>query len=402
MKWPFGRKRRRSSRSRSRSRDRSFSTNVPLLRWLGPSFTGSGVLGLIFMAVTGRIDLSVFDRWIGSESVVTDGGEQVARGPLARNPTAGSPIARSPIARSQGNPVSPVSLSLGNRSADTIRIATFNIQFFGPSKMAEPQTMQTIARVVSQFDVVAIQEVRNGKADPVGALADLLQASGANYGYTVSESIGKGDRYKEAYAFLYDRSRIAMIPDSAYLVQDPGGLMSREPMVASFETRSGTRDGRKPFRFTLVNAHTSPSEVAANAIINEMNVLDDVFVSVRNYEYEMAGEEDLILLGDLNVDTKNLRELGQIPGVISVAGDLRTNTRRDKTYDHILIDRHMTREFTGRYGLLDLQDTFGLNEEQALRISDHQPLWAEFTINEAPAPESPALGPLAAGASGLR
>jgi hypothetical protein len=124
--------------------------------------------------------------------------------------------------------------------------------------------------------------------------------------------------------------------------------------------------------------------VAASAIENEMNVLDDVYVRVRQYDYQLTGEEDCIMVGDLNVDTKGLRELGQIPGVETIAGDVKTNTRRNKTYDHILIDRTMTREFTGRFGILDFQRDFGLTEEQALRVSDHQPLWAEFSAYELP------------------
>ncbi|WP_235033472.1 endonuclease/exonuclease/phosphatase family protein [Rubripirellula obstinata] len=336
-----------------------------MLRWLGPSFTFSGIVGLLFMVVTGRIDLSVFDQWMGNgENPI---GELIA--------DSGQP---------QRSRIEPVALQMDNRSRETIRIATFNIQFFGPSKVSNPQIMQSIARIVSQFDVVAIQEIRNGQVSPIGELVSLLRASGASYSSSVSESIGEGDRYKEAYAFVYDQSRIAMIPGSAYVVQDPDELMSREPMVASFETRTGSPDGRPPFRFTLINVHTSPSEVAENAIINEMNVLDDVFTSVRNYEYGMTGEEDFILLGDLNVDTAGLRELGQIPSVFSIAGDAMTNTRRTKTYDHILIDRNMTTEFTGRYGILDLQNTFGISEEEALKISDHFPVWAEFTIYEAP------------------
>ncbi len=77
-------------------------------------------------------------------------------------------------------------------------------------------------------------------------------------------------------------------------------------------------------------------------------------------------------------------------GAQTIAPDLMTNTRRNKTYDHILIDRNMTTEFTGKYGAIDLQQYFGISEEEALAISDHLPVWAEFTAHEtrpAPAPQ---------------
>ncbi|WP_242631982.1 endonuclease/exonuclease/phosphatase family protein [Rubripirellula amarantea] len=348
---------------------------MPLLRFLGPLFTGTGIIGILFMAITGRIDLSAVDQWLGSGDVVV------------ANPSSGS--SGDALA---GSAAKPVSIRLGEKPSETMRIATFNIQFFGPSKVADPNIMQTLAQIVSQFDVVAIQEVRNSQVQPVRALVDLIRASGGDYDFTVSESIGEGT-YKEAYAFVFDRSRIALVPGSAYLVQDPGERMTREPMVASFQAITKPSDARRPFRFTLINAHTSPSEVAASAIGNEMDVLDDVFVSVRNYEYDMVGEEDAIMLGDLNVDTRNLRELGQIPNVVSIAGDIMTNTRGDKTYDHILIDRTQTREFTGAYGILDMKATFGISEEEAIKISDHQPLWAEFTMYEFSAQETVAARP---------
>jgi endonuclease/exonuclease/phosphatase family metal-dependent hydrolase len=283
-----------------------------------------------------------------------------------------------------GPKIQPVNLqSLGQKSNETIRIATFNIQVFGKTKASDPNVMAVLARVVSQFDVVAIQEVRGGDSEPIQALIELIRVSGGQFAASVSEPIGRTSQ-TESYAFVWDASRIQLVPQSAYVVADPADRMHREPMVASFETRVGAADGRRPFRFTLINVHTSPSEVAPSAIENEMNVLDDVFVRVREYDYQTTGEEDCIMLGDLNVDTEGLRELGQIPGVESIAGDIITNTRGSKTYDHILMDRSMTREYTGRFGVVDFQRDLGLTPEQALAVSDHQPLWAEFSAYEIP------------------
>lgn len=350
----------------SRRRSKSVSANIPLVRWFGPSFTTAGIVGLAFMLLTGRIDLSRLDQWTSSAESAAD---------------------------LPSNEIRPVNLqTLGQKSTETIRLATFNIQVFGKKKASDPKDMAILANIVAQFDVVAIQEVRGGDATPIQALVDLIRASGGQYTATVSEPIGRTSQ-TESYAYIWDESRIQMVPGSAYVVDDPADRMHREPMVASFESRAGFVDGRRPFRFTLINVHTSPSEVAANAIDNEMNVLDDVYISVRNYDYETTGEEDCILLGDLNVDTANLRELGEIPGIKSIAGDIKTNTRSTKTYDHILLDPALTSEYTGRYGVLDLQKQFSLTEEQALEVSDHQPLWAEFS-----AYETPRLAPVASAA----
>ena len=275
----------------------------------------------------------------------------------------------------------------------TIRLASFNIQMFGDKKSSTRMrdgvdVMATLAQIVSQFDLVAIQEVRGGNSVPVERLVQLINTSGARYTATVSPPIGRTSQ-TECYAFVWDETRVEMVRDSGYVVQDTADRMHREPMVASFRALAVPRAGHDPFSFTLINAHTDPDEVTAMATSNEINVLDDVFVRVRQYEYDRLGEEDCILLGDLNVDADNLQELAMIPNVFSIAGNTPTNTRRTKTYDHILIDGQMTREYTGRFGVIDLQSDLGLSETQALLVSDHMPLWAEFSAYEIP--QTPAV-----------
>ena len=86
----------------------------------------------------------------------------------------------------------------------------------------------------------------------------------------------------------------------------------------------------------------------------------------------------------MNVDAAGLKELGQIPGVQSIAGETKTNTLSNATKDHIIIDARMTREYSGSFGVVSLVDQLGLTQEQALQVSDHQPLWGEFSIYEVP------------------
>ena len=331
-------------------------SGVPLTKFIGPGLSLSGIAVVLVMLVTGQIDLSKLDM-LGADNDA----------PAALDAS-----------------IQPVRLqTTGQKSQETIRIATFNIEALGKEKAGDPAIMPIVAQIISQFDVVAIQEVRGGDAQPIQTLVELMRASGAYYAATVSEPIGRAPQ-AESYAFMWDATRIQFIEGSAYLVQDQADRMHREPMVASFESRVGLADGRRPFRFTLINAHTSPTEVETSAIANEMNVLDDVFVRVRQYDYQTTGEEDCIMLGDLNVDTKGLRELGQIPNIVSIAGDSLTNTLRTETLDHILLDQTLTREYTGRFGLIDFQRDLGLSQEKALQISDHLPLWAEFSTYEMP------------------
>jgi deoxyribonuclease-1-like protein len=104
-----------------------------------------------------------------------------------------------------------------------------------------------------------------------------------------------------------------------------------------------------------------------------------VFVGVQR---NGSGEDDVILLGDLNVDEYHLGNLGRLPYISPAVSGVPTNTRRNKTYDNVVFDRRTTVEYTGRWGVLDLMTTFHLSEQQALEVSDHCPVWAEFSAYE--------------------
>jgi len=328
-------------------------------RMIGPGLTFAGLLFLIGAAVTGQIDFTKFDR-LAEMAAGLDG--------------PGLP----------GAAIAPVRLDPNaTRSSERIRIATFNIQRFGEKKSGDAEVMQNLARIISQFDLVAIQEVQSPQAMPVARLVDLLNRSGGRYDAAVSEPIGR-TTYLEQYAMVWDVTRIAMLPDSAYVVRDDSDRMHRPPMVASFETRIPSAMGRRPFRFTIISAHTDPNQVSPSGKSNEMDVLDDVFLRVREYEYQMRGLVNTLMVGDLNVSTANLGELGQIPGMYSVVGTTPTNTLGTKTYDHILLDQTVTTEYTGVFGVVDYERDFGLSPAQASAISDHRPVWAEFFAHEMP------------------
>ncbi len=46
-------------------------------------------------------------------------------------------------------------------SEATIKIAAFNVQIFGKSKRSKPDVMDVLKKVVREFDVVLIQEIRD-------------------------------------------------------------------------------------------------------------------------------------------------------------------------------------------------------------------------------------------------
>jgi endonuclease/exonuclease/phosphatase family metal-dependent hydrolase len=252
---------------------------------------------------------------------------------------------------------------------ETVRIATFNIQVFGQSKLDKPEVMDVLARTVRRFDVVAIQEVRSSDQNVLPQFIALINADGSRYDFVIGPRLGRTSS-KEQYAFVFDTSRIAVDPQSIYTIADPHDLLHREPLVARFQTL-GPPPG-EAFTFTLVNIHTDPDETDL-----ELDALDDVFRIAQS-----QGEDDVILLGDLNVDDRHLGELGRLPGIAWVISGQPTNTRRTKQYDNLVFDNRSTVEYAGIAGVFELQSEFALTLDQALEVSDHLPVWAEFSPYE--------------------
>ena len=59
-----------------------------------------------------------------------------------------------------------------------------------------------------------------------------------------------------------------------------------------------------------------------------------------------------------------------------------TNTRGKKPTTTSLFSDRPPAEFTGRWGVFDMIREFNMTIDEALEVSDHMPVWAEFSIYE--------------------
>ena len=256
----------------------------------------------------------------------------------------------------------------------TIRIATFNLTEFDEKKLARRRVADVLVHLIPRFDIVAVQDIQ---ARNQGILVKLLEqigaATGRQYRFAVGEDFGR-DPTKRYSAFLFDTARIGIDHSLANTIDDPAGLFRHKPLVASF--RALGPDKEQAFTFKLVNVHTDRDHSAA-----ELDLLDDVFRAVRD---DGAGEDDVILLGDFGADEKHLGQLGELPEITSAVADVPTTLHATGPVDNILFDRRATAEFTGRAEVFDLMREFNLTMREALEVSDHLPVWAEFSSCEGP------------------
>ncbi|MFO0872120.1 MAG: endonuclease/exonuclease/phosphatase family protein [Pirellulales bacterium] len=261
------------------------------------------------------------------------------------------------------------------RTNDTIRVASFNLRQFGEKKLANPRAADLVVRIFRQFDVIAVQEITARSPELLPEFCDLLNAQGAHFDYVVGPRLGRSNN-KEQYAFIYDRAAVEIDRHQLYTVDDRDDLLHREPLVGWFRARGP--EPREAFTFSLVNVNVDPDEVN-----RELSVLDDVFFAVRS---DGLDEDDIILLGDFKADERHLGDLSRVPQLLAVIAQLPTNTRGNAQLDNILFDQQATTEFTGRGGTYDFLREFNLTLEQALEVSDHLPVWGEFSVFEGGTP----------------
>ena len=266
-------------------------------------------------------------------------------------------------------PVSaPAAVLFDSRS---LLIGSFNIQVFGRSKLGNSDVTNILVDLVRKFDLVAIQELRSTEQDILDRFLAIVNSQGASYRYVVGERQGYTVS-KEQYAYVYDATKLRVV-ERPFLVPDPSNQMHRPPLATRFQSIEVPE--QQAFSFMLLNVHTDPDEVAV-----ELKVLESLSAWVRS---QMPYEDDVIMLGDFNAPTSFIQEFRLFPSQFSAIRDnWMTNVRENRNYDNLVFDGASTSEFTGKSGVVNFRQLYQLQLEEALTVSDHFPVWAEFSVFE--------------------
>jgi endonuclease/exonuclease/phosphatase family metal-dependent hydrolase len=257
------------------------------------------------------------------------------------------------------------------KSNGTIKIASFNLQIFGVTKAGKSEVMDVLSKTIRNFDIVAVQEIRDASQTALPALRNVVNSiDGPQYDYIVGERLGRTTS-KEQYAYLYNTQKIELI-GTPYTYPEPAGndMFHREPYVSEFKAKNGH------FDFVLINIHTDPDTTTQE--INDLpKVVDDA-------KGRYQGEEDFIVMGDLNADCGYFDEDGSSLLKSSdylwvINNSIDTTTKATNcTYDRIILTSQATSDFTGNSGLFRFDEAYNLNYDSTIAVSDHYPVYAEF------------------------
>jgi hypothetical protein len=74
----------------------------------------------------------------------------------------------------------------------TIKLAAFNLQIFGTTKASKPEVMGVLSKIIRNYDVTAVQEIRDSSQTALPMLRDAVNSMGSSqYDYIVSERLGR-------------------------------------------------------------------------------------------------------------------------------------------------------------------------------------------------------------------
>ncbi len=302
-------------------------------------------------------------------------------------------------------------------ATDTLMLATWNIREFDSGKYGfrDEEPYYYIAEILSHFDLIAIQEVRDGLY-PLQTLKVLL---GDWWEYLVTDVTLGAAGNSERMAFLFDTRKVSFTDLAAELTlpnrvgaNEAPVQMARSPYIAGFHS------GWAYLTLATVHIYYGTSVAVDPRRLAEIT---DFAATLAKHAGKLSGApqyepgvapplDNLLMLGDFNIFNRNdvtmqaivdagfvvPEQLQKVPG---------SNVDKNKHYDQIAFYKQLSHLApTGRAGVFDFYEhVYRLDDEAAYaaeraakpgrsfkdwrtyRMSDHLPMWIEFGIDDADA-----------------
>lgn len=292
--------------------------------------------------------------------------------------------------------------------AQNLLIATWNIRSFGSltrkwtseakdSPKRDLRGLRAISEIISRFDVVAIQEVVGN----LRALRDMIRFLGDEWGFLMTDvTLGEAGN-NERMAYVFDRRRVRPSGLACELVVPPEWLQeigedalkkqfARTPYAVSFKTHDTT--------FILVTLHVIYGKDSVGRIPELKGIARWMSDWARRSN---KWHQNLIVLGDFNIDRKEdecwqafistgltvPKELDYVPRSVFARTGI---SSEEKFYDQIawFLTTRGIPELSIPYlraGYFDFlphvyRDQNLSKYSKSFRLSDHYPLWAEFSL----------------------
>ncbi|NXI67967.1 DNSL3 Deoxyribonuclease, partial [Anseranas semipalmata] len=262
----------------------------------------------------------------------------------------------------------------------SLKICSFNVRSFGETKIARPEVVDVVVKVITRCDIMLLMEIKENKNRTCPLLVEKLagQPKGQQEEYSceVSGRLGR-KTYKEQYAFIY-RKLVSVKQTYQYPDTQPGDedAFAREPFVVWFQSpKTAVKE------FAIIPLHTTPETA-----VREIDELYDVYLDVK----QRWDTENFIFMGDFNAGCSyvpqkhwksiRLRTYSEFAWLIGDKNDTTVKKSTSCPYDRIVVSGKQLSHAVVPHSvnIFDFQNAFQMTEEQALGVSDHFPV--EFEL----------------------
>ena len=277
-------------------------------------------------------------------------------------------------------------------------LATWNIREFGGTKYGgrDNEPLYYIAEILSRFDLIAIQEIR----DDLTNLQNVMRILGGWWKVLFTDVTAGKRGNKERTGFLYDSRKITFGGLAGEIVLPPletdgGGpseQLARTPMIVGF--RAGW------FKFTICTAHLYYGASKPDDPRRVQEIRDLAKFLAAEAKSKTAWAKNMVVLGDFNIfETTDATFLALTdngftvpPGIVGVT----SNVAGGKHFDQIAfiapsVQDQFEHAHSGVFRYVDFvyrdEDEGAYRPEignakykdwRTYKVSDHFPLWVEL------------------------
>jgi deoxyribonuclease-1-like protein len=247
------------------------------------------------------------------------------------------------------------------------KILSWNLENFGKSK--SEIELNFIANTILNYDIIAIQEVvaGYGGAQAIAKLTRILNEKGSSWDYSVSNPTSSSRYKKERYAFIWKTTK-AKLKGNTWLEKKYHLEIDREPYFATFEIDKKT--------ITLVNFHAITKNKQPETEIKYFKFLPSEYPALN-----------LVFMGDFNCpQSHSVFNPLKKSGYTSIFQNQKTSLKQKCKNNNCLaseFDNIFYKTEAINYknsGVISFYKNFKSLQE-ARKISDHIPIWFEFSLN---------------------
>jgi hypothetical protein len=283
-------------------------------------------------------------------------------------------------------------------------LGTWNIREFGNTKYGGRmiESLYYIAEIISRFDLIAIQEVRDNLED-INSVCRIL---GKDWGIFISIVTQGTSGNKERLAFLYDKRTVSFRNIAGQIILPPSDdttQFARSPYVVRFQS------GWLKFDICTAHIYYGNASVKSPEYGRRVQEIADMVNFFKKFYVDKDEANNIFILGDFNIENKKSEtykaatsSVFKIPDAILKSNLPGSNVKQDKIYDQILYFnkyKDITFKAAGIYNFYDVvfdnlsayskriqkhyqkvtQKQF--DDFKTYQMSDHLPLWVEMNTD---------------------